>query len=223
MERASDAMMRQLERQGGRLAGEVRVTTSDGLAAYWLIKALAPFQQAHPELRISWLMRNSALEIGRDADIGIGWSRPTKPHLVARKLGATRALMFTTPEYADRAGLPHSIEELGTHALLHFDGYEGNPAFARWNELMRRFPPAMRLDGSTSAEVAMRNGGFIALLPSYTPLIAPDVIQIPIDLGIEVELWLVYHEDQRHQPRIKALAAEIGQLATIAKGTWFNA
>jgi hypothetical protein len=36
-------------------------------------------------------------------------------------------------------------------------------------------------------------------------------------------LWLVYHEDQRHQPRIKALAAEIGQLATIAKGTWFNA
>jgi DNA-binding transcriptional LysR family regulator len=222
MEQASDALLRKLDYQGRQLAGEVRIATSDGVASYWLVKALVPFQEAHPEVRISWLMSNNGVEIGRDAEIGLSWLRPTKPDLVGRKLGVVGALMFATREYAQRRGLPQSIEDLAKHALLHFDGYEANPAFSRWNELMRRFPPKMRLDGSTAAEVAMRNGGYIALLPSYSPLIAPDVVQVPIDLGIEVELWLVYHEDQRHHPRVKALATEIGRLATSAKGTWFK-
>jgi DNA-binding transcriptional LysR family regulator len=222
MERASETLLRKLDRQSGGLAGEVRIAASDGVASYWLVKELIPFQQAHPELRISWLMSNNGVAVGRDAEIGMRWSRPTDPDLVGRKLGVVGAQMFTTRDYAEKRGLPQSIEELGQHALLHFDGYEANPAFAPWNELMQRFPPAIRLDGSTAAEVVMRSGGYIALLPSYSPLIAADVVQVPIDLGIEVELWLVYHEDQRRHPRVKALAAEIGRLAASAKGTWFK-
>jgi DNA-binding transcriptional LysR family regulator len=55
----------------------------------------------------------------------------------------------------------------------------------------------------------MRGTGAIALLPAYSPLIAPDIIRLPIDFVIQNELWLYYHESQRHKPGIQAFAAEV--------------
>ncbi len=67
----------------------------------------------------------------------------------------------------------------------------------------------------------MREGQYIALLPSYTPIIEPTIMVAPLDLGIRVELWLSYHEDQRQQAKVKLVAAEIQRLARQARGTWF--
>jgi DNA-binding transcriptional LysR family regulator len=222
MEQISETLLRRLTTRDNLLSGELRIASSDGIATYWLMNALLPFQQAHPGLRIRWLTNDQTLQVGRDAEIGVNWICPTNPNLIARKLGMIEAQLFSNRAYLDRVGVPRSIEELGQLALLHFDKYETYPTFARWNELMRRFPPAICLDNSVSVEAIIRDGSFIALLPSYTPVIAPDLVRLPIDLGIEADLWLTYHVDQRDHTRIKAVVSEIRRLALAARGTWFK-
>jgi DNA-binding transcriptional LysR family regulator len=222
MSAASETLLRKLAGASTGLHGTIRIASSDGVLTYWLIAAIAGFQQAHPGLSISWTGTASDVEIGRSADIGLSWQRPSAAHLVARRLGSTRALLYAMPTYVERHGLPETADDIGQHSVLNFAAYERQPAFDPWNALMVRYPPAMRLETSASSERVLREGRYIALLPSYTPQIEPSIRVAPLDLGIQVDLWLSYHEDQRRQPRVKVLAAEIERLARRARGTWFQ-
>ncbi len=222
MSAASDTLIRKMAGASDRLDGTVRIASSDGVLTYWLMAAIAGFQQANPSLSFSWTGTTSDVEIGRSADIGLSWQRPTASHLVARRLGSARALLYAMPVYVERHGLPETAEDIGQHLVLHFTAYERQAAFAPWNALMARFPPAMRLETSASSERVLREGRYVALLPSYTPQIESSIREAPLDLGIQVDLWLAYHEDQRHQPRVKLVAGEIERLARQARGTWFQ-
>ena len=222
MSAASEKLLRKMAGANDRLDGTVRIASSDGVLTYWLIAAIAGFQQANPSLSFSWTGTTSEVEIGRSADISLGWQKPTAPHLVARRLGSARALIYAMPVYVEQHGLPETADEVGRHRVLHFAAYERQEAFAPWNALMLRFPPAMRLETSASSERVLREGRYIALLPSYTPRIEASIRSAPLDLGIQVDLWLAYHEDQRNQPRVKLVAAEIEALAKAARGSWFQ-
>lgn len=221
MSGAYETLLRRVLAAGHGLKGDVRIASSDGVVSYWLLASIAGFQQLYPGLTLSWVSETGEQEIGRSADLGLSWERPRAPHLIARKLGAVRALLYAMPAYVERHGLPGFVEELAQHRVVHFAAYERQTAFAAWNELMVRYPPAMRLATSFSSERAMREGQYIALLPSYTPIIEPTIMVAPLDLGIRVELWLSYHEDQRQQAKVKLVAAEIQRLARQARGTWF--
>ena len=225
MERASNNVVRKLAGANHRVAGEVRVAATDGIAMYWLMPALMPFREAHPEIKITWISMNSTcIEIGRDADIALRWSRPTAPGLVGRRLGSADSHLYAGGEYERKHGFPRSVCELKDHAVVHFAFYEGIPSFGPWNDLMSgKLQPAMRLESSTSAALPLFSSDYILLLASYTPLIVPTVARLPFDICFETELWLIFHEDQREQARIKILATEIARLAHAARGKWFKA
>ena len=222
MSAVSDTMLRKMAGANDRLEGTIRIASSDGVLTYWLMAAIAGYQQANSGLRISWTGTTSDVEIGRSADIGLSWQRPTASHLVVRRLGSVRALVYAMPIYVEHHGLPQTADDIGRHSVLHFAAYERQAAFAPWNALMARFPPAMCLETTASSERVLREGRYVALLPSYTPQIESSIRVAPLDLGIQVELWLAYHEDQRHQPRVKLTVTEIERLAKHARGTWFQ-
>lgn len=225
------AITRRVRGADTRLAGEVRVSVTDGLGTYWLIPQIQPFLRANPKLHINWLAANSLpqgadstnIDIGQGKDIIIFWWRPTAANAVVRKLGSTHYSIYTTQAYVDRFGLPTSVEDLAAHRLLQFNGYELNPGLKPWNDLIKKLGAAMRLENTAAAESVFRTGEYVTLLPDYSQNVAPGfLVKVPVELDITLEVWLCYHEEKRGLARVRSVAAEIGRLARAARGVWFS-
>src|SRR5262249_55767371 len=123
----AESFARRLKGSDGRLSGEVRVNMTEGLATYWLLPRLQPFQTAHPEIKINWFINDFNHELGRDVDLMIRWTRPTSPRAITRKLGDVSYSLFAAASYVKNYGMPKSLDDLSNHRLLHFNSYEQNP------------------------------------------------------------------------------------------------
>jgi len=223
MEEAAQTIRRRLTGHDGRIAGQVSINVSEGLGIHWLVPRLLPFQRENPDLIINLRATNTSyLSLKTEVDLAIWWVQPTDPQIVARKLGEISYSLFAMPSYVERYGVPKSVEELHEHRILHFSGYEANPGLQRWNDLMKRIPPAMRAENTTASQGALASGQFMALLPDYSALVEPNAVRFPVDLSIRLEVWVGYHEDSRSISRVRAVAAEIGRLADGDRGTWFK-
>jgi DNA-binding transcriptional LysR family regulator len=225
MDEAALAFRRKLHGADTELTGEIRINVTEGLGTFWLMPGLQPFLAQHPKLVANWYTTNTVLPSPTpDAEISVLWWRPTETHVVARKLGNVGYSMFTTAAYEARFGLPKSDKDLAKHFFLHFNGYDLNDGLKAWNDLIRRFPPKMRLESTSSAPRALQTGNFITLLPDYSTLVVPGLLRrVPIELGISLELWMTYHEDHRKSARLAAVAKELARLANQAKGSWLSA
>jgi len=218
-----DAFAQKVHGSNRRLAGEVRLNVTEGLASFWLMPQLQPFQQANPKLNINWFISNSeSIELGRDVDIAIRWRQPTEPDAVGIRLGQIGYSLFAFPEYVERFGIPETIRDMAQHHFIHYNAYETNPHFAAWNILMRQFEPGMRLENSALTQAALKTGNFIALLPNYASNIEPALVRFPLDLDITIPIWLVYYEARRRSARVRALLDEIQRLFSTGRGTWFD-
>jgi DNA-binding transcriptional LysR family regulator len=218
----AESFSRKLKGSDARLSGEVRINMTEGLATYWLLPRLQPFQQAHPEIKINWFINDFNHELGRDVDLMIRWTRPTAPHVIVSKLGEVSYSLFAAASYVQRFGVPASVEDLKNHRLLHFNSYEQNPGLHKWNELMKAIPPLILLDNTAATEAVFKSGAAITLMPNYANQVEPSIVKIPIDLGICLEIWLAYHEDQRDSLRLRALITEVQRLFEMDRGKWFN-
>ena len=223
MEEAAVAFARRLRGSNQKLSGEIRLSTTEGLARRWLLPQMADFREAHPALKISWLTTNAKFhDLGREADLGIWWWRPSEPQLIARKLGEVSCSLFTVAKYVERRGMPQTLADLDEHEYLHHTIYDHVPGFGAWRALMQRCPPAMTLEYASATQMAMTDGAFITLLPDYSAHALPELIRVPVDLGVRLEAWLVYHEERRSIRRVRAVADEIFRLAQEGRGIWFE-
>ena len=211
-----------LRGRSGRLVGEIRVNMTEGLATFWLWPRLQPFLERHPELSINWFLSDTALDLGREVDLAIWWQKPREPQAVARKLGTCGFSVFASEAYVMKHGLPHDLDDMRRHKFVHFNGYERNPGLARWNELMREIPPVMKLENSAFANTVFKSGKVVTLLPNYADQIDPSIVRAPIDLDINLDVWLAYHEERRKSARVRALAEEVYRLFDHDRGSWFN-
>jgi DNA-binding transcriptional LysR family regulator len=223
MEEAASAFVRRLRGSNQQLSGEIRLSTTEGLARRWLLPRMTQFQAAHPALKISWLTTNSKFhDLGREADIGVWWWRPTEPQLVARKLGDVACSLYTVARYVERFGMPETFADLDQHAYLHHTIYDHVPGFDAWRGLMLRRPPAMTLEYASATQMAMASGSYITLLPDFSAIALPELIRVPVEFSVRLEAWLVYHEERRSIRRVRAVADEIFRLAQEGRGAWFE-
>ena len=95
-----------VERQGAGRA-EVRISATEGMAAYWLTRHVVEFQREYPGIVIEMLCDNEQLDLARrEADIVIRLAQPKEPRLVARRVGAMRFALFASQSYLSTFGVP---------------------------------------------------------------------------------------------------------------------
>ena len=222
MDEGANSLLRRLKADKIEAVGEVRINITEGFATLWLVPAMRKFQSAHSSLRLNWLTTNTNyLEVGKDTDLALWWHAPTQSSLVRRKLGVVRYSLYCTQAYLDHFGIPSNLDDLASHRLLQFNGYDKNPDLKPWNDLLKRFPPATRIESSLSAVNIMGGASYITLLPDYvvgsTEL---ELLKLDIPIDISLTCWLVYHEDQRRSAPIRSVADEIISQAASARGTW---
>jgi DNA-binding transcriptional LysR family regulator len=188
-----------------RLAGSLRVTTTDTLLVGLLLPLVADFRAAFPQLTLELHASNQLASLSRrDADVAIRATTKPPEHLVGARLGVIRSALYAhrrllpaAPAQADPAAMdwvsPDADESLADHLSV------------RWRR--RVFPqvqPALRCNSILAVAQAVMCGAAIGVAPRFLLQDQANVVALTGDEpALDTELWLLTHPDVRHLRRIK--------------------
>jgi len=185
------------------LAGIVRVTTVDTLAAHILTPALASLQCAHPGIVVELISDQRSLSLSkREADIAVRMTRFEGHELVSRKLGSLELGVYASTTYLARHPLTQTA-----HKLVTVIEDQAHLPEAVW--LQAQFPAATIAFRSNSREAqlwAAKSSIGIAALACYRADSQPELVRVhPEGPALTRDVWLGVHSDMHHMPRIRAV------------------
>jgi DNA-binding transcriptional LysR family regulator len=208
MASASAALRRAASQQQNTVAGVVRIAASVMIGAEVLPPILAAFRQQHPGIVIELSLSNTPEDLlRRDADIAIRMMRPTQEALVARRIGKIALGIFAHRRYLEANGRPKNVADLARHALI---GYDTETAYIRSVRPAglpyAREYFALRTDNDPAAMAAIRAGYGIGICQVGIAQRDPDLVQLlPGQFVLDMETWVVMHEDLRRSVRVRTL------------------
>lgn len=182
------------------LAGTVRVTTVDVLAAYVVAPAIADLQCTHPGISVELVPDTRTLNLSRrEADIALRPSRFEGAEVVARRAGAMAMGLYAAPALLERTSDPLPL-------VTVLDDQATLPE-ARW--LRDLHPDSTVAVRSNSREVqltACRAGAGVAVLARMVGDAQPGLVRMPEARPCPLrDLWLGVHADMRAMPRVRAV------------------
>lgn len=199
------AVARVLSGAESRIEGVVRVTATEGLGVHLVAPALPELHRAHPALQVELLLDSRALSLSRrEADLALRLARPRQAGLVARKLGDVRSALYASARYLEERGRPAPSDGLAGHAVLAYDESLAAVPEARWMaHNARRASCALRTNSVLAQLRATEAGAGLALLPCYLAEPSGLVRALPRATDVQRELWLAFHADLQHTPRVR--------------------
>ncbi|PAJ78572.1 LysR family transcriptional regulator [Burkholderia ubonensis] len=207
MEQSAHDLVRHTQGVDKRLAGEVKLSTTDALAQEYVMPAIERLHAKHPDVSVLLDTTTQVLNLAkREADIAIRTVKPRNPDLLARRLASWEVGLFASPDYVRRHGEPVPGERFAGHDLVVYQ-----PHFAK-----------ARVPSFVGEPLA--NGRIVARLNTNLTLRAAlkaglGLCEIPVSMGerdglvrvwpdrandAQYEIWLVTHQDLRHTARIRA-------------------
>ena len=192
-----------------KIAGTVRITASEIVAAYVLPPLLAELAVAEPGIEVEIVASNLVDNLlRRDADIAVRMVRPSQSDLVARKIADLPLCACAALRYLDRRGRPARAEDLLDHDLVGFDrGDDIVRGFAALGVVTDRHAFRLRSDNQIVLWQAIRAGNGIGFAQRGLARSDPQVETLLPDLALPaLPMWLAMHEDVRTSPRIRRVA-----------------
>ena len=211
MEQAALQLQREMQGIDNRLAGVVRVATTDTLAVHFVMAAMAALHERHPEIRIELTVDTAITSLTRrEADLAVRTLRPVEPDLVARVLTQRTAGLFASRAYVERHGMPDIATGLAGHDLVIFQ-----PSVApRQSRELGGAPLTgarivMQANTGMMLQEAVRAGLGIAELPVHMAGTDPRLVRIWPEREHRYDLYLVMHGDLSRSARVRAVADAI--------------
>src|SRR5262245_59300639 len=180
---------------------------------------LTRFRAKPPGISVELVLTNATENLlEREADVAVRLVPPAQDALVARKIGQVRFGFYAHRDYIARHGMPRSLAELQDHTLIGFDKAPTGIRGLRDNPFpIPREAYALRSD-SPVALIAMNRAGLgIGGNADFIARKDPNLVPVlPEAYGMQTEMWVVIHEDQRgiHRARLlfDHLAASLEKL-----------
>ncbi|RAR57958.1 LysR family transcriptional regulator [Paraburkholderia unamae] len=214
MERSAHDLARRTHGMDKRLAGEVKVTTTDALALEFVIPAIERLHAKHPDVRVELNTSTQIVNLARrEADIAVRTVRPTNPGLVARRIASWEMGLFASRTYLDHHGMPIEGQAFSAHDLVVYQPYmsaTSTPELA--GEPLHGGRIVASLNSNLSLRAAIKAGIGLGEIP--VAMAEKDgLIRIWPERARKApyEVWLVTHQDLRHTARIRAMIDEILQ------------
>jgi DNA-binding transcriptional LysR family regulator len=190
------------------LVGTIRVTCPE-TAGYRIIKSpiLDAFHARYPGLRVEMVMVDRVLDLAKgEADIAFRTSVPRDDALVARKIAEVSWAVFASRAYIERRGTPKTVDEIGQHDVVQFDGPIAEHPGARW---LKRLAPqariAARCTSTPALLLAVKSGAGISPLPVIAVESEPDVVCLFNSIPeLRLPFYLLIHRDMQRTPRVRA-------------------
>lgn len=198
-----------------KLAGWLRVTSSESLAFRLLTPRLKAFRTAYPGIGIELVLDNRLLDLSRrEADVAIRTVRPKDGELWGRKLADIAWGVYGARAYLRRtnAGRTGSLR-LADHAFIGWDESSRRIRVADWVETIAG-PDAItyRTGSLVNQLAAVRAGLGLAALPCYLGDTEPGLVRVGAGPVAELtdELWIVTHDRLKHTARVRAFFDCVG-------------
>lgn len=207
-----------------RLAGPVRITTSEGFANHWMVPRMVRFQRENPLIRIELDSSAEFRDLGSDdADIAVRFVRPKQHTLVGVKVGTLTFGLFAARSYLDTFGRPDSLGALNSHKLIVHRGFIDNPMLRPWAEYVAEHPGVVFESAASALFAAALLAGYgVGLAPLYTQMVYPELELLPIPPMGEADIWLTTHADKRKIPRIATAFDYLRAAFANDRGSWFS-
>jgi DNA-binding transcriptional LysR family regulator len=213
---ASDA----LTGERGRLGGTVRLSLSEGLAAWIIAPALADFRAAHPDIALEIATANGFLNPSRrEADLAVMLARPARGPLLSQKLTDYGIGLYATSGYLAEKGAPATVADLRERTMI---GYIPDFIYAEELRYLAEFDAELHSSLSSSSiniQYAMTRAGLgIAALPHFIG--RQDRTLVPVlaaEAAITRNFWLVVHRDLRRTARVAAVVDWLHDVIGAAK------
>jgi len=202
---AEDAILtanRQLHGQDAKLTGEIRITTSDILANFFLMPDLADFSNLYPDIELSLSVSYDLFDLSRrEADVAIRFMRPGRSppeDLVGRKLTTSRSCYYASEQYLETHD-PRSAE-----TTARWIGWDDEDAYPDWvkNSAFPLLPAVGNFNNVMVQASAARAGLGLTILPCFVGDSIPDIVRVPdIEPYDNHDTWILSHPDLRDAAR----------------------
>jgi len=133
---AVETAARGLAAKAGEMAGtrEIRITAYSANLSPRMMNILSEFSAIRPDVTFAFLPSVKVLDLNAgEADIALRITRSDPdPDLICRRISKARFALYGSRAYADRHGLPASLEELAGHVFLTYRREDVPPASDDW-------------------------------------------------------------------------------------------
>jgi DNA-binding transcriptional LysR family regulator len=225
---AEDSINRAVERigsSGRRLAGEVRILVTEGLATYWLAPFIAGFRRSNPDVSVRVITEsNVAFDRGEGYDIQLQFFEPFDQSRIAARMGTLQFIPMAARSYIAANGAPRTMKELEGHQLFDHTAYLlDKGSWATWLDDRSDITVATLVSNSTPmlAEL-VRQGHGIALLPNYAPLVDDRLVPLPLGVEFVSPFWMSYRRENADQPHVRALVEVMKTAIDRRAMPWFG-
>jgi len=205
MQEIANQIERRLFGSDRSMAGTIRLTVTDGLAAYWLVPKIGEFQKTYPSIRLEMTATGSFVDLSSgQVDIAIRYERPADASVVSRKLGQVPFALYGSPGYLKSHGTPRSIADVSRHKIVENTNLQINAAFADWYALLRQHASVLSVNSAAAVLSAVRSDVGLALLPRFFRRLSPELVQVDVPIRPVSDVWLLSHIDTNKTARIRA-------------------
>jgi DNA-binding transcriptional LysR family regulator len=211
MEQAALQFQREMQGIDNRLSGSVRVTTSDTMAAHFVIAAMRRLHVMHPEIRIVLSTSTSITSLTRrEADLAVRTLKPTDPDLISRHLTRRSMGLYATPEYLKERGMPVQGTGLAGHDIVI---YQPTVAYRHQEKIclepVHNARVAMEVNSGMALNEAAALGMGVTELPCHMADNDPRLVRVWPERVDQYDVWLVMHADLSRSARVRAAADAI--------------
>jgi len=209
VERSAEAFTAAAAANARDTSGTVKITMEEIFATTLVAPWLREFHDEHPDIRIQLDTSGGIRDLGAgEADVALRSTSKAQPAgVVGRMLCKDDWTLYCSRAYADRHGVPQTVEDLRKHPFIGGGGGNLWRAYEAWlQSLDLENSVAMHHDSSVGLLSSVRAGVGIAVLPCIVADSDPDLIRcIPPRTEHGRVLWLVTHDRVRHTPRVRAV------------------
>lgn len=215
MESSAKSIQKKISEPASELAGHICIATTDVLAHYFVLEAIAQLKETAPQISYTVLANIKLANIRQeDVDIAIRSERPTDSGLIVKHLKTTTLGFFASNSYLRVHGEPEKGTGFAGHQLIMYHK-QSLPNY--WQTLcgesISHAQIALETDSQNVFIEAIVKGIGIGVLS--TDIVAnhyPELIQV-MTSSIDIkEIWLVVHPDSYRISRIQKLVKTITTL-----------
>jgi LysR family transcriptional regulator for bpeEF and oprC len=151
--------------------GRLRIDVPSSIGRLVLIPRLCEFHSRYPEVELVIGMGDRQVDLVREAvDCVIRAGELQDSTLVARRIGAIKMITCAAPDYLERHGVPHSLDDLRQHAAVHYFSHRTGRNFD-WDFVVDGQATPLTMRGSVSvndmdAYIACAVQGFGMIQPA---------------------------------------------------------
>jgi len=200
-----EAAQRRLSGLDLRLAGTIRLTSTDTLVRGLLMPHLAAFRRRHPGIGLQIVVNNTFLSLTkREADVAVRPSNRPPENLVGRLVGRIQTAVYASRAYVAENGRHKRWE---VHEWVAPDEQLAHLTQAKW---VRQHVPeeriVARVDSLAGMVDAVRQGLGVGMLLCLLGDQERELVRLASpDEALDTQVWVLTHPDLKSVARIKAL------------------